>query len=335
MKRLSLHFIAICCLAAGLPSCVLQSKYQALEAQKNLADSRNAQLTEELDGCRQKRDALQNANKQYQQHLEATTDSIALLQNEQKTLSERYAALLETQKTLQSGARKEVGQLMTQLQQNREALQKKEDELAATERKLSERSIAIGKLETDLQVQQQQMQQQQERMLALENVLRQKDSVATALKKKVSDALLNFEGQGLTVHLRNGKVYVSMEEKLMFASGSFVVDKRGAAALETLTGILENNPDVSVLIEGHTDDVPYRGSGQLADNWDLSCKRATSVVRLLLTGSTVDASRISAAGRAEFVPLQTDKTPEARAANRRIEVVLSPKLDEVLKILEN
>jgi chemotaxis protein MotB len=124
-----------------------------------------------------------------------------------------------------------------------------------------------------------------------------------------------------------------MTEKLLFASGSFVVEKRGIDAINHLAELLEKNPDINVLIEGHTDDVPYKSTGLIADNWDLSCKRATSVVRLLLTHPAIAPSRITAAGRAEFVPLRAEKTPEARAANRRIEVVLSPKLDVVFKIL--
>ena len=135
----------------------------------------------------------------------------------------------------------------------------------------------------------------------LQNILNQKDAEVRALKDKVAAALKNFEGSGLKVEMRNGKVYVSMDEKLLFASGKWEVQGDGKAALKELAGILETENSINVLIEGHTDNVPFNGNGQVKDNWDLSVMRATAVVKLILSyGTTIDPQRISASGRGEL-----------------------------------
>jgi chemotaxis protein MotB len=139
----------------------------------------------------------------------------------------------------------------------------------------------------------------------------------------------------LTVEQKNGKVYVSLDEKLLFKSGKWEVDPNGQNALKKLAAVLEKNEDINVLIEGHTDDVPFGGNGNIADNWDLSAKRATAIVKIILANSKVKPQRLMAAGRGEFMPIDPQKTTEARQKNRRTEIILSPKLDEVLKMLEN
>ena len=169
----------------------------------------------------------------------------------------------------------------------------------------------------------------------LQNILNQKDAEVRALKDKVAAALKNFEGSGLKVEMRNGKVYVSMDEKLLFASGKWEVQGEGKAALKELAAILETENSINVLIEGHTDNVPFNGNGQVKDNWDLSVMRATAVVKLLLASGNIDPQRISASGRGEFFPIDTDNTPAARAKNRRTEIILTPKLDELFQIIDN
>ena len=155
------------------------------------------------------------------------------------------------------------------------------------------------------------------------------------LKDKVTNALKGFIDNGLNIHEKNGKVYVSMDEKLLFASGSWVVGEQGLVAIKELAKILESDTTINILIEGHTDNVPYKGNSQVKDNWDLSVMRATSVVKALLKDSSIAPERISAAGRGEFVPVEENLTPEARAKNRRTEIILTPKLDELFKIIEN
>lgn len=337
----AIRFIAISLLITSV-SCVAPKKFQDLQAQKAICDDKNAQLESENEGLRGKISQMQESDLKLNETIFALQDTIELLRHEQSLLNNRYADLLKTQEALQTGSRKEIRKLLEQLQQNQEALQQKETQLSEAERALNERTLAVQELEAEinergLAIQRlgEDLSERNQKLVALQQALHQKDSVAKALRKKVADALLGFEGKGLTVTMRDGKVYVSLDEKLMFASGSSAVDARGAEAISSLAKVLEQNPDINVTIEGHTDDVPYKGSGQLQDNWDLSVKRATSVVRIMLRNTGIEQSRITAAGRAEFVPLQSGKTPEARQANRRIEVILAPKLDEVFKLLEN
>jgi chemotaxis protein MotB len=172
------------------------------------------------------------------------------------------------------------------------------------------------------------------RLTELENVLNEQEAMVNSLKRSVSEALTGFENQGLTVTQKNGKVYVSLEEKLLFPSGSTAVDPKGIAALKKLAGVLEKNPEISINIEGHTDDVPVIPGSSFRDNWDLSVLRATSIVRILLQGSSIDPKRLTTSGRAEFFPVDPAKTAEARQKNRRTEIILSPKLENLFKLIE-
>ena len=165
-------------------------------------------------------------------------------------------------------------------------------------------------------------------------MLAAKDSAVNALRNSVANALLGYKDKGLTVEMKNGKVYVMMEERLLFATGSTVVDPKGVEAIRDLGKVLEKNGDINILIEGHTDNVPMNGSGEIKDNWDLSVMRATSVVKILMANSKINPVRLTAAGRGEFMPVDKANTAEARRKNRRIEVILTPKLDEILKLLE-
>jgi len=166
------------------------------------------------------------------------------------------------------------------------------------------------------------------RLQELQSILDQKDAEVKALKNKVTDALKGFEDKGLSVHEKNGKVYVSLDAELLFASGSWEVDNKVKATLAQLGNILAADIGINVVIEGHTDNVPYRGGGQVKDNWDLSVMRATSVVKELLKNNDINPQRITASGRSEYVPIDTD-----RAKNRRIEIILTPKLDELFQII--
>lgn len=211
-------------------------------------------------------------------------------------------------------------QLIRDLQKTQEELQSREDELRRKEKALSQKqdSLRISN----------------QRLAELERILSQKDEAVKALRNSVANALMGYTENGLSVEMRNGKVYVMMEERLLFATGSIIVDPRGVEAIRDLGKVLEKNPDINVLIEGHTDNVPMKGSGEIKDNWDLSVMRATSVVKILLGNKQIQPLRITAAGRGEFMPVDKANTAEARKKNRRIEVILSPKLDEILKLLE-
>ncbi len=171
------------------------------------------------------------------------------------------------------------------------------------------------------------------RLQNLQNLIQSQRDVMNNLKNSIAAALLNYSADELTVYIKDGNVYVSLQEKLLFKSGSDVVDPKGKEALKKLAMVLNNTKDITVLIEGHTDNVPIK-TKQYMDNWDLSTARATSIVRVLTVENTFDPNRITAAGKGSFHPVQTNETAEGRAANRRTEVILSPDLKELFKILE-
>jgi chemotaxis protein MotB len=179
---------------------------------------------------------------------------------------------------------------------------------------------------------QQNLQAQQKRLQDLQNLLDEQHKKTEELKNKMINALVGYSDSDLTVTQKNGKVYVSLSEKFLFPSASAVVNPQGKEALSKLANVLTANPDIAVDIEGHTDSIPIRGKFQ--DNWALSTARATSVVRILVDDYKVDPTRVIASGHAWFDPVDTNATPEGRARNRRTEIILSPKLDEIYKLLE-
>lgn len=254
--------------------------------------------------------------------------NLRLLQNKYDKLNNVNDQLLEKYNRMLVGSEKDNVKLSGQLQMTQEQLLRKGDELKALEAKLNKQQQDLDALSAQLKL-------REARVNELESILKKKDQAAADLKKKLQDALFNFENKGLTITQKNGKVYVSMDESLLFASGKIAVEPKGIEALKNVAKVLEQNPDINILVEGHTDDVPMKGAGEIKDNWDLSVMRATSVTKILLQNSTTDAKRITSAGRGEFFPIDASKTPEARKKNRRTEIILTPKLDELLKVLEN
>jgi len=234
--------------------------------------------------------------------------------------------LVDRLNKLVTGSSNENAKLSGALQTTQEQLLKKQDELKTLETKLNAQKTDLDNLGLELK-------KREARVNELEDILKKKDQAAADLRKKLSDALFNFENKGLTITQKNGKVYVSMDESLLFASGKTAVETKGVEALKNVAKVLEQNPDINVVVEGHTDDVPMKGAGEIKDNWDLSVMRATSVTKIMLTSAKIDPIRITSAGRGEFSPLDPAKTPEARKKNRRTEIILTPKLDELLKVL--
>ena len=173
---------------------------------------------------------------------------------------------------------------------------------------------------------------QAKRLKTLQDMIQAQKDVMTNLQNSIASALLNYTADELSVYIKDGKVYVSLEEKLLFKSGSAVVDPKGKEALKTLAGVLKTTKDVTVNIEGYTDNVPIK-TKMFADNWDLSTARSTSIVRILTKDYGFDPNRITASGRGQYHPVKTNETAEGRAANRRTEVILSPDLSELYKLL--
>jgi chemotaxis protein MotB len=168
----------------------------------------------------------------------------------------------------------------------------------------------------------------------VEAALQKRDAATAALKDKLQQALLGFQKSGLSVDIRNGKVYVSMADKLLFPSGSIIIDQHGKDALVQLAAVLNKEPDINIAVEGHTDIKKVTNLGQIKDNWDLSVMRATSVTRFLTETQGVDPHRLTATGKSEFQPVDPGLTPDALAKNRRIEIVLTPKLDELYNLIK-
>lgn len=185
----------------------------------------------------------------------------------------------------------------------------------------------ISKLSADLQ-------KREARLKEVEEILRKRDEATNALKNKLQKALLGFQQSGLTVDIRDGKVYVSLTDKLLFSSGSIVIDEKGKLALKELATVLKTKPEINISVEGHTDNQRVVNLGQIKDNWDLSVLRATSVVRFLTEVEKIENSRITATGKGEYQPIEQGSSPEIRSRNRRIEIVLSPKLDELYNLIK-
>lgn len=179
---------------------------------------------------------------------------------------------------------------------------------------------------------QKQLEAEQKRLLDLRKLLQEQGDAVENLRKKMADALTGFSSNELTVFTKNGRVYVSLQESLLFPSGSAVVNEKGKEALGTLAQALNNSPDINVVVEGHTDSIPIKKAFE--DNWALSVARATSIVRLLTNTYAVDPTRVTASGRSYFEPVESNSTPEGRQKNRRTEIILAPKLDQILQLLQ-
>lgn len=191
----------------------------------------------------------------------------------------------------------------------------------------------LQKAMTALEESQKSMRSREMRLAELERKLAARDSSLVALKNRLNDALLGFQDTGLTLNIKDGKLYVSLSNQLLFSTGKTDIDKRGKAALIELAGVLNNQKDISILVEGHTDNQPVANLGAIKDNWDLSVMRATQVVRYLVDEGKMLPSRITASGRSEYEPLAEGNSAAARAANRRTEIILVPKLGELFDLL--
>ncbi|MFN8155111.1 MAG: OmpA family protein [Bacteroidia bacterium] len=330
MKRLFLLLIPVC---IAVVSCVPSRMHNELKAKKAACDKENEELKAANLQLNTKLSELQATVEELKSRvsgLEADTSRLGTDYRETRDaydkLNAQYQALLKDGPNAVSNT-EATKKLIRDLQKTQEELQRKEDELGKKAKSLAEKEANLQSMSGELDA-------KNRRLAELERILAAKDSAANALRNSVSNALLGYKDKGLSVEMKNGKVYVMMEERLLFATGSIVVDPKGVEALRDLGTVLEKNPDISILIEGHTDNVPMKGAGEIKDNWDLSVMRATSVVKILLTQSKVSPLRLTAAGRGEFVPVDKVNTAEARKKNRRIEIILTPRLDEILKLLE-
>lgn len=314
MKKLSL--IALLLLTT---SCVSKKIYTELEDKYANLKKENRALTDELEELSKTKNQLNNDYTALVDAHEAAKSEVAQLTSELEALSSNYDNLKASYDALEKNSSAEIAK---NSKKNRELLA----QLEAKEQALSTENERLEKLKKELE-------NRSQRVAELESVIAAKDANMRALKDAISKALTNFEGKGLTVEQRDGKVYVSMENKLLFESGSWYVGAQGKQAVKQLASVLADNPGIAILIEGHTDNVPYKGNAQLSGNWDLSTKRATAIVNILRENNAINPENLTAAGRGEYAPVASNDSAEGRAKNRRIEVILTPKLDEISKLL--
>lgn len=313
--------IFYCFLLGGfVSSCVSQKKFDEISRQLDDCNQKNELTNKNLSDAQQKIADLDRNTAALKMEVDSlnaenATKSKLLHQNklDQESLKKVNSQLADQLKNSRSEA--EVKALLSDLQKIQDKLQAREDALLASEKSLKEKELKVKELS---------------------DIISKQDSLMKNLRKKVADALTGFEGKGLEVINKNGKVYVSLDEKLLFKSGKWDVDAKGVEALNNIAKFLAENKDIHVVIEGHTDDQALVNSiGNIEDNWDLSVKRATAIVKTILKNKNIDPARITASGRAEFVPLDNAKTKEARQKNRRTEIILSPNMDELMKVLSN
>ena len=299
---------------AGFTSCVSTKKYNSLATR---CKDENAKLTAQVDELTTEVNELtaqgrklKNENTELKSDTARLGSAYRVLQGDYSDLDQSFSML----KAQNEGNLEETERIMADLKNAQDNLIVREDNLKQLQAELDAKSLSLRELQS---------------------ALNRNDSITKAMRKAVADALLGFEGKGLTVYTKNGKVYVSMDEKLLFASGKWDVGPDGVAALKNLAGVLEDNPDISVMIEGHTDNVPYNGTGQVKDNWDLSVMRATAIVKILTANSNIEPKRLIASGRSEYLPVEPNTSAASKAKNRRTEIILTPKLDELLQIIGN
>ena len=319
---------------ALLGSCVPASEFSQLtDKSSSLQNERDDLMAENEHLTVENREMMAKIDKVEEQQQKNIEDSIRIhkrveeLEKEMAQLDRKYADLESTHEALLRGNARETRRLLNELQSTQEDLTTKEQLLKELEANVAGQRQDVNRLQAELEA-------RNARLMEMEKMLYEKDRVLDDLRERVAEALLGFEGQGLTVTRKDGKVYVSLDEKLLFRSGSTVVDPNGVRALQQLAQVLARNPEISIMIEGHTDDVPFRKGSSIKDNWDLSVMRATSIVRILLDGSGIDPTRLTVAGRGEYLPVDGADTPEARRKNRRTEIILSPDFSEIFRILD-
>ena len=330
MSRISLIILSIFLIS----SCITPKVYNELLdkheiAKKNLTKNEKLilELRENLDDKERDITNLNALVEQLKKDSIALNNDLVACQKKYDDLSTTYDLLTSKSSRYMAEKAKETKELLNQLETTQSELFAKEDQLNKSTLELEEKERKLLDSQNELEL-------RSLRVAELEAIINRKDSMVTALKQKISKALIGLEGDGLTIEQRNGKVYISLEEDLLFASGKYEINQTGKQALDKLSDALSYQKDLEILVEGHTDSIPLSGRGLVKDNWDLSVLRATSVVKRLTSNTNLDPTQLIAAGRSEFVPISSNETSEGRGENRRIEMILSPNLDDLFKLLE-
>lgn len=313
-----LRLIIIFCPLLLLSSCIVtKKKYDDLLAQKVRLEAdlndRNVQLeaaNTSIDSLQKLLTALKGDTTALGSQKRLNSVRLAALEKEHQQLNNNYKNLVSNSGKLNRDLTTQQEQLLA-IQQSLEKTRKENDSL----------SVSLAERERKVQ--------------ELEQVLANKDKVVQDLKNRISNALLNFKENDITVKVKNGKVYVSLAEQLLFGSGSIEVDAKGVTALQQLAKAIKDQKDINIMVEGHTDNVPIsKKSPYMQDNWDLSVMRATSITKIL-TKAGVSPTQVTASGKGEFMPLSPNDNPQNKQKNRRTEIIITPNLDELFRILES
>lgn len=352
----SLMILFCCLLALWASSCVSSKKFKIAEAQRTKAEGDirrlkadtarvgslvreniktiaalktqiagleqdTLKLGKDLRDCRKEGKLMASTGKATKEDLEGK------LQQKQKELNDKEMKIAEKEKLLREKEAEAKDKAELLALKEKEAKEKAEL-LALKEKEAKEKADLLAQREKELQDKEKELQEKSKRVQELEQIINKQNESLNSLQSLISNALISFKSDELTVETRNGKVYVSMSDKLLFQSGSTEVDVKGKEALQKLAFALQKQPDIAIAVEGHTDNVPI-SSGKYADNWDLSVMRATSIIRILAKYG-LSPQRVTASGRGEHFPVADNTTKEGRAKNRRTEIILSPKLDELM-----
>jgi chemotaxis protein MotB len=315
MRTISIFLFAL--LAILSTSCIVsKKKFDDVLAQKVKAEGELADKTAQLEKANTDISSLNDLIAKLVQDTVNLTDQVASMTGRLDGLNKDYDQLNTYYKNLLNSS----GKLNRDMTQQKEQLLAIQDNLERT-RKLND-SLSVSLAEREKKVKE------------LENILSQKDKAVQDLKSKISNALLNFKENDLTVKVKNGKVYVSLAEQLLFKSGSIVVDSKGVGALQQLAKAIKDQKDLNITVEGHTDNVPMPNKGPyMQDNWDLSVLRATAITKIL-TGAGLSPNQVTSSGKAEYSPLVPNSSAENKSKNRRTEIIITPDLDELFRILE-
>ncbi len=316
IKKISISIL----LVALTTSCVSKKIFNELEtkfADLKKENRKMADVNDSISKLKSKLDVENASNISERDKLKAERDKLLADYN---VASKSLKTLQDSYKSLEKNSDES---LQANMAKNRELLA----QLDAKEKALAAEQEKFNKTKNDLA-------SNSKRLAELEAIIAAKEASMKKLKETLSKSLKAFEGKGLTVQQKDGKVYVSMENKLLFESGKWDVNPEGKKAILAVSKVLGDNPEIAVLIEGHTDNDKFGAPvGSIENNWDLSTKRSTAIVNILSENNKINKQNLTAAGRGEFAPLMSNDSPEGKAKNRRIEIVLTPKLDEISKML--
>lgn len=321
-------FFIVSIFTLSLLSCVPAKQFNDLETKFKSLEKDNEELAYDFQKTK---DQLAENERQLNKFLTEKEDlqyQIKGLEQERDLLQKNYDNLKSSYDALETSS-------SSALQENTEKNKKLLRQIEEKQEELANERQRLEQLQNKLNHTQQDLEKRSQRVDDLEDIIASQKKQMNALKDKVSAALTNFEGKGLEVYQKDGKVYVSMENKLLFSSGSYIVNEKGQEAVIELGKVLAENSDINVLIEGHTDSDAYKGGGAIENNWDLSTRRSTAVVQILLKNNAINPKRITAAGRSQYAPVADNSTTEGKAKNRRIEVILTPQLEQLSALLND